>query len=330
MSCFGAWRKLFAYLCIFVGAGAMSAAARADDKVTLLTTWFAQAEHGGYYQALAEGIYKKHGLDVTIKMGGPQVNGIQLLAAGEADFILNRDFAVLQAVQRGLPLVTLAAPMQFEDQGIMTRDDVKGLGDLKGKTILIASTAHLYWWPWMKAKYGYTDAQSRPYTGNLQPFFADPNVVQQALPGAEPFQAAQKGLKTKFYGFAEEGYPPYRGAIVTLQKTIDERPEVVKRFLRASLEGWKSFLANPAPAASLIKKENPNMSDAEIAFGVEHMLKSKIVTGGDAARLGIGTMTDERWAKTRDFMVEYGLLKPETDVRRAYTTRFIKDIKVMP
>ena len=182
--------------------------------------------------------------------------------------------------QRGLPLVTLAAPMQFDDQGIMTREDVQGLGDLKNRTILIAGTAHLYWWPWLKAKYGYTDAQSRPYTGNLQPFFADANIVQQALPGSEPFQAAQKGLKTKFFSFAREGYPPYRGAIVTMQKTIDERPDMVQRFVQASLAGWKSFLKDPAPAAAIIKKENPNMTDAEIEYSVKNMLKEQIVTGG--------------------------------------------------
>jgi NitT/TauT family transport system substrate-binding protein len=322
-----AWLKALAALGMALGA---AMAAHADDKVTLLTTWFAQAEHGGFYQALATGLYKKYGLDVTIKMGGPQVNGLQLLAAGETDFALNRDFAVLQAVQRGLPFVTVAAPLQFDDQGLMTHEDVTGLGGLMDKTILIAGTANLYYWPWLKKKYGYTDAQSRPYTNNLQPFFADHNIVQQALPGAEPFQAAQKGVKVKFFPFVNEGYPPYRGAIVTTQKTIDERPDVVKRFVQASMEGWKSFLANPAPAAAIIKKENPAMTDAEIAFGVKTLIDEKIVTGGEAARLGVGAMTDERWAKTRDFMIEYGLLKPETDVHRAYTLQFVKDLKVMP
>ena len=197
-------------------------------------------------------------------------------------------------------------------------------------SILIAGTAHIYWWPWLKAKYGYTDAQSRPYTGNLQPFFADPNIVQQGFPGSEPYQAAQKGMKVKFFPFADEGYPPYHGAIVAMQKTLTERPDVVKRFLQATMEGWKSFLADPTPAAVIIKKENPNMTDGEIVFAVKKLNEDKAVTGFDAARLGIGAMTDEHWKKTRDFMVEYGLLKPETDWRRAYTLQFIKDLKVMP
>ncbi len=303
---------------------------RAQDKVVVITNWFAQAEHGGIYQALASGLYKKHGLDVTVKMGGPQVNAIQLLAADQADFIMNRDFAVLQGVSKGLPLVTVLAPMQFDAQGLLTHDDVPNLASLKDKTILIASTAHLYWWPWLKKKYGYTDAQTRPYTGNLQPFFADNNVVQQAFPTSEPYQVAQKGMKYRFFPFAAEGYPPYHGALVTMQKTIDAKPDMVARFVRATAEGWKSFLADPAPAAVLIKRENPNMTDGEIAFAVQKLKDSQAVTGGDAAQLGIGAMTEARWKKTFDFMVESGLLSPSTEWRKAYTTRFIDDLKVMP
>ena len=303
---------------------------RAQDKVVVITNWFAQAEHGGIYQALASGLYKKHGLDVTVKMGGPQVNAIQLLAADQADFIMNRDFAVLQGVSKGLPLVTVLAPMQFDAQGLLTHDDVPNLASLKDKTILIASTAHLYWWPWLKKKYGYTDAQTRPYTGNLQPFFADNNVVQQAFPTSEPYQVAQKGMKYRFFPFAAEGYPPYHGALVTMQKTIDAKPDMVARFVRATAEGWKSFLADPAPAAVLIKRENPNMTDGEIAFAVQKLKDSQAVTGGDAAQLGIGAMTEARWKKNFDFMVESGLLSPSTEWRKAYTTRFIDDLKVMP
>ena len=306
------------------------ASVRAQDKVVVITNWFAQAEHGGIYQALASGLYKKHGLDVTVKMGGPQVNAIQLLAADQADFIMNRDFAVLQGVSKGLPLVTVLAPMQFDAQGLLTHEDVPDLASLKDKTILIASTAHLYWWPWLKKKYGYNDAQTRPYTGNLQPFFADNNVVQQAFPTSEPYQVAQKGMKYKFFPFAAEGYPPYHGALVTLQKTIDAKPDMVARFVRATAEGWKSFLADPAPAAPVIKRENPNMTDGEIAFAVQKLKDSQAVTGGDAAQLGIGAMTEARWKKNYDFMVESGLLSPSTEWRKAYTTRFIDDLKVMP
>jgi len=316
-------------------AGALLALAAAvpgwaDDKVTVITTWFAQAEHGGLYQAVATGTFKKHGLDVTIKMGGPQVNGVQLLLAGQADFIMNYDFAILQGVEKGFPLVTVAAPFQFDMQGLMTHEDVPNLASLKDKTILVAGTGTTYWWPWFKQKYGYTDAQMRPYTFNLQPFFADKNIAQQAFPSSEPYQAQQKGVKTNFFLFADQGYPPYTQAITTTQDMVAKKPDVVARFVKATLEGWKSFMASPAPAAELIKKDSPNMTDGQIAFAVQRMKEMQVVTGGDAARLGIGAMTDERWKKTAEFMVAAGLLKPGTDWKRAYTTQFVKDLKVMP
>jgi NitT/TauT family transport system substrate-binding protein len=299
------------------------------DKVTVLTSWYAQAEHGGVFQAVATGIYRTHGLDVTVRTGGPQINGLQLLLAGEVDFSLNRDFAVLASVERGMPLVTVAAPMQWDSTGILAHEHVQGLHDLKDKTILMAGTARLYWWPWLKKKYGYDEAQTRPYTSNLQPFLADKNVVQQAIASSEPYQLSERGIKFKFFPFAREGYPPYHGSITTVSKNVADRADMVQRLVRATMEGWKSFLANPAPAAELIKKANQNMTDGEIAYGVKYLRESKVLTGAEAASLGMGTMTDERWQKTRDFMVEHELLKPATDWKKAYTLRFVKDLRVM-
>lgn len=330
MTAFKSFRVLRWLMAVGACALTLAAPARAQDKVVAITTWFAQAEHGGLYQAVATGIYKKHGLDVTVKMGGPQVNGVQLLLANQADFIMNYDFAILQGVEKGFPLVTVAAPFQFDLQGLMTHDDVPNLGALKDKTILVAGTGTTYWWPWFKAKYGYTDAQMRPYTFNLQPFFADKSIAQQAFPSSEPYQAQLKGVKTKFFLFSAEGYPPYTQALTTTQKMINEKPDMVARFVRASMEGWKSFLDNPAPAAELIKKDNPNMTDGQIAFGVQRMKELQVVTGGDAAKLGIGAMTDERWKNTAEFMIGAGLLKRGTDWKKAYTTQFIKDVGVMP
>jgi NitT/TauT family transport system substrate-binding protein len=327
--------KLFSFslmrsLAVLAVAAGLGANTMAQDKVTVITTWFAQAEHGGYYQAVATGIYKKYNLDVAVKMGGPQVNGLQLLLAGQADFITNYDFAVLQGVEKGFPLVTVAAPFQFDIQGVMTHEDVPNLASLKDKTILVAGTGTTYWWPWFKKKYGYTDAQMRPYTFNLQPFFADKNIAQQAYPSSEPYQAEQKGVKANFYLLADEGYPPYTGAITTTQKTIAERSDMVARFVKASMEGWKSYMENPAPGNELIKRDNPNMSDGQIAFGIKRMKELKVVSGGDAATKGIGTMSDERWKKSAEFMIGAGLLKPDTDWKKAYTLQFVKDLRVLP
>jgi len=318
-------QRILVFLCAFL-AGSV----HAQDKLTFLTSWFAQAEHGGFYQALATGAYKKQGLDVTVRMGGPQLNGQQLLAAGTVDLLMGYDFQVLKAIEQDIPLVTVGTSFQYDLQGIMAHEDVKTLGDLKGRTILIAASARSSWWPWLKSKYGYSDDQIRPYTFNLQPFFADKAIAQQGYLSSEPFQAEKAGVKARFFLFAKDGYPPYGTTIVTTQKVLAEKPDAVAKFVRASMEGWKSYLASPGPANELIKKDNPSMQDDQIAYGIAKLKEYELVTGGDAAKMGIGTMTDERWKKTFEYMVAQGLLKADVDLRKAYTTRFVQDLKVMP
>lgn len=309
---------------------AAAAFAHAQDKVTFLTSWYAQAEHGGYYQAVANGIYRKHGLDVTLRMGGPQVNAVQLLAAGQADFMMGKDFQVLNGLQSGVPMVTVAAVFQMEPQGMVTHPDVKNLAELKGKTIYLATSGRTSWFPWLKAKYGLADEQARPYTFNMQPFFADRNSAQQGYPGSEPYIAEQAGQKVKFFLFADEGYPPYGNTIVTLQKMVKDKPDLVQRFVKATLEGWKSYLLDPAPGNALIRKDNPKMDDGTLAYGHKVMKQMKFFDGGDAAKLGAGVMTDARWQKTYDLMVASELLKPMPNWKEAYTLQFVKDLKVMP
>ncbi len=302
----------------------------AQEKVTILTSWYAQAEHGGYYQALATGLYKKYGLDVTIKMGGPQVNVIQLIAAGQADFVMGKDFQTLSAIEQGVPLVTVAALFQKEPQGMVTHPDVNSLADLKDKTVLVATSGRSTWWPWLKLKYGLKDEQARPYTFSMQPFFADKNTAQQGFPSSEPFIAEKAGQKVKFFLFADDGYPPYGNTMVTTQKIAKERPEVVRRFVQATLEGYKSYLADPTAGNALIKQENPKMEDELIAYGVKRLRELNLFGAGDAAKMGAGTMTDTRWKQTYDLMVTSGQIKPIANWQQAYTTQFVKDLKVMP
>jgi len=300
----------------------------AADKVSFLTSWFAQAEHGGFYQAKATGLYEKAGLDVTIKMGGPQVNGSQLLLAGDTDLMMGYDIQVLKGREQNLPLVTVASSFQFDLQGIMAHDDVADLASLKGKPILIAGSSRITFWPWLRAKYGFTDDQIRPYTFNLQPFFADKNVAQQGYLSSEPFQAQQQNEKVKFFLLADGGYPPYGSTIVTTEKMIAEKPDVVARFVKASLEGWRDYLKNPAPGNALIKADNPKMSDAQIAFAIEKLKEKKALDGGDAATQGIGIITADRYKKTYDFLVAAGLLDPKTDWQKGIDVRFVKDLKI--
>jgi len=304
--------------------------ADAADKVTFLTSWYAQAEHGGFYQAKATGLYDKEGLDVIIKMGGPQVNGMQLLLGGEADVIMGYDFQVLTGLSKGLPVITIGTSFQKDLQGMMTHADVKDLGDLKDKTILVATSGRTSWWPWLKHKFGYTDDQTQPYTFNLQPFFADDKIAQQSYPSSEPFQAIQKGVPVNFFLFADYGYPPYGTTMVTTTKFVAEHPDMARRFVKASMEGWKNYLeGDPASANALIKADNPNMSDAQIAFGIKRMNELHIVDGGDAKSMGIGIITEARWKASYDLMVKEGLLPKETDWTKGFTTQFVKDLKVM-
>lgn len=307
---------------------ALSSAALAADKVTFLTSWYAQAEHGGFYQAKASGLYEKAGLDVTIKMGGPQVNGMQLLLAGETDLMMGYDFQVLKSLEQNFAVTTVAASFQFDLQGMMTHEDVKGLGDLKDKTILIATSGRTTWWPWLKGRFGYTEEQARPYTFNLQPFFADKNVAQQGYPSSEPFQAAKQGVPAKFFLFAKDGYPPYGTTIVTTRAFLDRNPDVVARFVKASLQGWVDYLKDPEAGNRLIKEANPKMGDEQIAYAVKWLNENKAVTDGDAAQHGVGIMTEARWKATYDYMVGAGLLKPGVDWKAAFTDRFVKDLKV--
>ena len=322
------WRVLVAGL---LGAGAF-APAHAEEKFVYMTNWFAEAEHGGFYQAVATGLYKKAGLDVTIKMGGPQVNIFQLMAAGQADCVMgSSDLQIMQTRENGLPITTVAAMFQKDPQVLIAHEDVKTFEQLKGKTILIAASANQGYWPWVKAKFGLTDAQTRPYTFNIQPFVADKNTVQQGYITSEPYAIQKAGVKANVLVFSDFGYPAYATTISCMDKTLKDRKAAVAAFTKATAEGWKSYLADPAPGNALIKKDNPEMTDDQLAYSVGKLKESGMITGGDAAKLGIGIMTEARAKASYDFMVSSKLLDPaKVKLADTYTAEFIKDVKVLP
>ena len=318
--------RLAAALLFVLGA----TAAQALDKVTFLTNWFAEAEHGGFYQAVAEGIYKKYGLDVTIGMGGPQVNVYQLLLAEKADFVMGYDVATINAVEQGLPLITVAANFQSEPVGLIAHPDVEKIEDLKTRILLIGQASETTYWPWLKAKYGFTEAQKRPYAYSVQQFLVDKNIAQQGYITSEPYAIEKGGVKPKIFHLAKYGYPPYAQTIVTLNKTVRDRADVVRRFIEASALGWKSYLKNPAPGNALIKIDNPQMDDDQLAFSLAKLKEYGIVDGGDARKLGLFTMTHARWKETYKFMARAGLANPDLDYTKAYTLQFVKLVKVLP
>jgi len=316
-----------------VAALAWSAApSHAQEKFTYQTNWYAQAEHGGFYQALATGLYQRAGLEVTLKMGGPQLNSLQMMVAGQADCMMSTDMAMLLARNSGVPVMTVASVFQKDPQVLIAHEDVKSFADMKGKTIFIGAASHRTFWPWLKARYGLTDAQVRPYTFNIQPFVADRNSVMQGFLTSEPFSLQKQGVKVNVLMFSDHGYPAYNTTISCMEKTVKERRRAVSAFVQATMEGWKSYLkGDPSPANALIKKDNPNMTDDKIANGIKLLNETGMVFGGDAATMGVGVVTDARMKKTYDMMVEMKLLDPaKVDLKKTYTTQFVKDLKVMP
>lgn len=316
-------------------AGALATGtAHAQEKFTYTTNWYAQAEHGGFYQALATGLYKREGLDVTIRMGGPQVNIMQLMAAGQTDCVMGYDVQTFKSWENGINAVTVAAAFQKDPQVLIGHPGVVNkMEDLKGKTILISSAANTTYWPWLMATYGLQPSQARPYTFNIQPFIADKNVVQQGYLSSEPYAIEREAkFKPNVFLLSDHGWPPYSTTIVCLEKTVREKPKAVAAFVKASMEGWKSYLkGDPSPANALIKKDNPNMTDDKIAHGIKLLNETGMVFGGDAATLGAGVITDARMQKTFDMMVAMKLIDPaKVDVKKTYTTQFVKDLRVLP
>ena len=304
--------------------------AAAQDKIVFATDWLAQAEHGGFYQALAEGTYKKHGLDVTIRQGGPQVNGLQLLAANQIDVAMADGLQVLAAVEQSVPLVAFAATFQKNPTVIIAHPGVRDLADLKGKPIAIGAASNTTFWPWLKQKYGFTDAQKRPYGFSVQPFLADPNLSQQGFATSEPYSIEKAGVVPAVFLLADLGYPPYSEVLVATRTNLIRRTDALRRFVQASAEGWRSYLANPAPGNALIKKDNPQMSDDLLAYGVRKMLDHGIVAGGGAAKDGLFTMSDKRWQTTVEFIKNAGISRPNTDYSKAWSLEIVDHVKVTP
>jgi NitT/TauT family transport system substrate-binding protein len=323
--------RLARHACTVLGlALALPALAQDLPRLVFMTNWYAQAEHGGFYQAVAEGTYRKHGLDVEVKMGGPQVNVVQLLLGGQADLVMGYDLQTIKLVEQGLPVVTVGATFQKDPAVLIAHPDVKSLADLKTRTLLIGQASETTFWPWLKARYGFTDSQKRPYAFSVQQFLVDRNVAQQGYATSEPYSIEKGGVKPVVFLLADAGYPPYAQTIVTTRQVLQDKPDQVRRFLQASAEGWRSYLRNPAPGNALVKKANPQMEDELMAYGLRKMQEFALVTGGDAQKQGILAMSDARWKQTFDFMVSAGLVRPDVDYRKAYTLEALKGVRVLP
>jgi len=314
---------------------ALPRGATAVETISFGTDWKAEAEHGGYYQAVAKGIYRQHGLEVTVRQGGPQVNHAQLLAAGRLDFNLApNSFIPLNLVQENIPMVAVAAIFQ-KDPSVLIAHPGQGnesLAALKGKPIMIGSDTRITSWNFLKSKFGYTDEQIRPYTFSVAPFLADPKAVQQGYLSSEPFTIEAQGVKPVVMLLADAGYSSYGSLIQTSGKLVQDKPDLVQRFVDASIEGWYSYLyGDSAPANALIKRDNPEMTDALLAYGIAKLKEYGIIDSGDAQTHGIGAMTEKRWQGFFDTMAGAGVYPKDLDFRKAFTVQFVnKKVGIKP
>lgn len=316
---------------VLLGAGTtLSATRRARaqtlEKVIYQMGWIPQAEQGGFHQAAATGIYRDYGLDVELRKGGPQVDTNAPLLAGRVDFTEANGFSVLNYVREKLPGIAVASMFQKDPRVLISHPGVGNdtLDALKGKPILIATVGRQTYWPWLKAKYGYMDEQARPYTFSMAPFLADKRLTQQGLATSEPYDLRVAGVEPVVHLLADHGFDNYQSVLMTSRRMVADKPELVQRFVEASLKGWASFLdGDPSPAFAAIKAGNPDMSEEKMAFCRDALKASAVLSGGDAGRLGLGAMTTERWERFNRDMAAAGAQPDALEVKTGYTLRFV-------
>lgn len=306
---------------------AASAASAQNVQVSFGTNWLAQAEHGGFYQSVADGTYAACGLDVTIVPGGPQVNNRALMLAGKIDFHMGGDLlGVFNAARENIPVVNVAAIFQKHPQVIVAHPgQAESWEDLKNLTLLISDTSYQTFYQWMITAWGFTPEQRQPYTFNPAPFLADKSVAMQGYLSSEPYVVQKEGgFEPKVFLLADAGFSSYATTIETMAQTIAERPEVVECFVDGSIKGWYTYLYGDNTAANeLIKRDNPEMSDDKIAYAIEKMKENGIVDSGDALTLGIGAMTDTAIKDFYDKMVAAGVVEADLDYSATYTLDFV-------
>jgi NitT/TauT family transport system substrate-binding protein len=317
-----------AALCACSPAKPPAPAASGLTPIKFATDWRAQAEQGGFYAAKANGEYTKRGLDVRIIEGGPAVNVPQLLATGQIDMgIGSNSFIVMNLANEGAPAQAVMAAMQSDPQVLIAHPDqgLRSLADMKGRPILISDASITAFWVWLKAKYGFTDAQVRKYDFSPAPFLADKRAIQEGYLTSEPYTIEKTtGIKPAVFLLADEGYPGYAAMVLATNKLIAANPAAVKAFVDGTAAGWKDYLyGDPKPADALILKDNPDMTQDLLDQARAKMRERGIVLSGDAAKDGIGAMTDARWASFFDMAAGQGVYPKTMDYRRAYTLRFL-------
>ena len=312
------------------GALAASAPALALDEVEFGTNWLAQAEHGGFYQAVVDGTYEKYGLKVEIVQGGPQAANRALLMADKINFYMNGNLlGSFSAVEQGIPLIEVAAIFQKDPQVLIAHPDqgLEKFEDLaKLPTIFMGKDGYASYFQWMKKAFeGFSDAQYKPYTFNPAPFIADKQSAQQGYITSEPYAIeTEGGFKPKLFLLADAGFETYSTTIEAKVDFVEEHKDLVQRFVDASIIGWYNYLYGDNEAANAaIKKDNPEMTDGQIAFSIKTMKEFGLVESGEALESGIGCMKADHVQAFYKQMVDAGVVQADLDVEKIYTTEFV-------
>jgi NitT/TauT family transport system substrate-binding protein len=305
------------------------ARAQSLEKVSFYTDWRAQAEHGGYYQAVAAGLYRKAGIECDLRQGGPSLNISQLLLAGRVDMVMSNSFEAFNFVNVDAPFFTIAAIFQKDPQVLIGHPDTgfDSFEKLRGRSLLIGSGGRVTYWPYLRRKFDLSDTQLKPYNFNMAPFLADRNAVQQGFLSSEPYSIEQAlGRPPSVLLIADAGYSAYQTTIAISRRMAAEKKDLVRRFVDASLEGWAQYLkGGPATAAAnaLIKEANPEQTDDRIAYAIKVMNERGVVMSGDALQGGVGAMSDRRWTEFYESMTAVGVLPRGLDVARTHTLEFV-------
>jgi NitT/TauT family transport system substrate-binding protein len=300
----------------------------AADKVRLATNWRAEAEHGGFYQALVDGTYERYGLDVTILPGGPQLNTRLLLAAGRVDFAIGANTVeMFDAVRQNTPIVTVASIFQIDPVVLLSHPGagLDRLEDLPKATAFVASDFLVTAWRWLKMTHGFRDEKVKPYGFNTAPFLADKQSIQQGYLTSEPYSIERTGgFRPNIFLLPDYGYNGYASTIDTRADTIAKSPDLVQRFVDASIIGWYNYLYGDNTAANaMIRRDNPEMTDGQIAFSLAIMRERGVVDSGDALVYGIGAMSETRFRDFYEKMVKAGVIPAGLDFAKGYSLRFV-------
>ncbi len=308
---------------------AFAAPAFALDKVVLASNWLAEAEHGGFYQAVVDGTYAKYGLDVSIVPGGPEKNNRLLLAAGRADFYMGDNLiGEFSALAEHIPIVTVAAIFQKDPLVFMSHPGAgfERFADLpKADKAFVGLATLTTVWPWMEKKWGFSGVKVATYDFNSAPYIADKNSIEQGYLTSEPFSIARSGgFQPNVFLLADHGYETYATTIETRRDLLEKNPDLVRRFVEASILGWVHYLEGDNKAANaLIKRENPDMDDAQIAFSVQQMKAHGIVEWGDALKSGVGAMDRARIARFYRDMAGAGAAPEGLDLTKGFDYSFV-------